>query len=417
MIYTKPISEITWQDVTDFCAQRPPEGTFLDYKEAFPAQPEKTIAAMANTFGGVVLIGVEEDDENKPILPLKGVALQRGLSERVMGIVLSNVSPPLIPEVHVAADASETNAVVIIRIPQSHQSPHAVSGGKAVYLRTGDRNNPEELATVSEIGWLTGQRARSTALREDLYRRAEGHFSAFYNRVLAYLHSRRLEARFPTTGILTISIVPTFPKPAYKLPSQLAEVFQRIRVPDYYRTDRSFPSLDTLSATGTGTIVQDGFVVVNYTDNADRLLYSELSSFGLFFYRQPLRREPATHLGRSCEMLRGGELLARIDESIQSATRLYPELGYWGPLDFATRLGSILETGLYLDWFNTAFPFDAPHGFSPDEEVLYKTTIASQELEAERERILLESASRVCSAFGIDFAHEHIQVFDQRIRR
>ena len=38
---------------------------YLDYKRDFPRKLEKTISAMANTFGGIVLIGVEEDDQSK----------------------------------------------------------------------------------------------------------------------------------------------------------------------------------------------------------------------------------------------------------------------------------------------------------------------------------------------------------------
>lgn len=98
---------------------------------------------MANTLGGIILLGVEEDDENRPILPLKGIGFQRGLSERVINIVLTNITPPVIPEVAVCPNKKE--ALVVIRVPQSHQTPHAISDNTQVYLRTGNRNNPEAL--------------------------------------------------------------------------------------------------------------------------------------------------------------------------------------------------------------------------------------------------------------------------------
>lgn len=71
MIYTKPILEISWNDVEDFCRNRVPEGTYLDYKEDFPSQLEKTISALANTLGGIILIGVAEDNERNRLFLLK----------------------------------------------------------------------------------------------------------------------------------------------------------------------------------------------------------------------------------------------------------------------------------------------------------------------------------------------------------
>ena len=111
MIYTKPIFDISWDDVNTFCHQRLPEGAYLDYKEDFPTQLEKTISAMGNTFGGLILIGVEEDNEKKPVLPVKGILFQRGLSERVTNIIIANVVPPVFPEIQVCPDPSNARAI------------------------------------------------------------------------------------------------------------------------------------------------------------------------------------------------------------------------------------------------------------------------------------------------------------------
>jgi len=99
MLYTKPINEIAWDDIEDFCNQRITEGLHLDYKRDFPQKLEKTISAMANTFGGIILIGVKEDDQSKPVVPITGIDLGRGLSERVWNIILSNITPIVLPHV------------------------------------------------------------------------------------------------------------------------------------------------------------------------------------------------------------------------------------------------------------------------------------------------------------------------------
>ena len=65
-LYTGNLTEIGWNNVEAFCDEGIQENRTLDYKEEFPSHLENTIAAMANTFGGVVLIGVAEDDDSRP---------------------------------------------------------------------------------------------------------------------------------------------------------------------------------------------------------------------------------------------------------------------------------------------------------------------------------------------------------------
>lgn len=127
-LITAPITSLTWQDVLDFCGLGLPESTTIDYKRAIPAELDRTIAAMANTSGGLVLIGVDEDrSTTKPVLPPPGLPITRGLPEKITNVCVANITPPLVPEIAVIPDASGQQVVVIVRVPQSHQAPHAVS--------------------------------------------------------------------------------------------------------------------------------------------------------------------------------------------------------------------------------------------------------------------------------------------------
>lgn len=69
----------TFADVEAFLREDLAEGVRLDYKRDFPGNLEKVIAAMANTEGGVILIGVDEDPERPryPLLPAVGVPIQQ----------------------------------------------------------------------------------------------------------------------------------------------------------------------------------------------------------------------------------------------------------------------------------------------------------------------------------------------------
>ena len=52
-LYTGNLTEIGWNNVEAYCDEGIQENRTLDYKEEFPSHLENTIAAMANTFGGV----------------------------------------------------------------------------------------------------------------------------------------------------------------------------------------------------------------------------------------------------------------------------------------------------------------------------------------------------------------------------
>ena len=109
-IYNAPLERITRETVEEFLAQKVKEGVYVDYKVEWPNDLERTIAAMANTLGGVILIGVDETTDGGPKLPPAGVNFERGMQERVTNIVLSNITPPVFPEVAVCPDAAQGKA-------------------------------------------------------------------------------------------------------------------------------------------------------------------------------------------------------------------------------------------------------------------------------------------------------------------
>jgi predicted HTH transcriptional regulator len=70
MLLSKPLETVTWDDVQAFCALQLAESAVLDYKQDFPAHLESTIAAIANTMGGTIIIGVAENAEGRPQAPV-----------------------------------------------------------------------------------------------------------------------------------------------------------------------------------------------------------------------------------------------------------------------------------------------------------------------------------------------------------
>lgn len=63
--FSGEIAEVKLADIDDFLAlsrpepERPPEGTRLDYNEVFPANIGDAVAALSNTDGGLIFVGVK----------------------------------------------------------------------------------------------------------------------------------------------------------------------------------------------------------------------------------------------------------------------------------------------------------------------------------------------------------------------
>ena len=75
MFYTKPTSELTYEDIADLTTSGEPESISLDYKKMVSgsgrekAELAKDICAFANSQGGYLVIGVEEK-RGKPVAQL-----------------------------------------------------------------------------------------------------------------------------------------------------------------------------------------------------------------------------------------------------------------------------------------------------------------------------------------------------------
>ena len=133
-LLTKPVADIEWGDVLAFCDRRLPESAILDYKADLPVHLANTIVAMANTHGGMILIGVSEESQTtRPLPPYEGVPIRRGLQETIQQTIAAHVRPLLEAKVATPVNADATRCFIVVRVSQSVLAPHAVDG-QAVYV-------------------------------------------------------------------------------------------------------------------------------------------------------------------------------------------------------------------------------------------------------------------------------------------
>lgn len=322
-MFSIPIDAITFQDVNNFCQTRAREGLVLDYKVGFPNHLEKTIASFANTYGGHILIGVDETPTGEPVLPIVGVTLQPGLRERVVATALQAINPPLYPEVRVVEFRSPgaTNndrAVIVVRVHESEDGAHAVDGGTSVYLRVDNISNHfTRKATIEEVEWLINKRQKSLAFKEQLIETARQRARNF---AMAWRAARRLSTEEPM-GTFALYTVPKYPRNELTSPQQLLQ-FSRSPHWKQHLHGLEFPL-------GGAVSIANG---IRHPDS-HRLAYwfTEVNRFGLIYTQVGF---PPMSVGQN-EAINCAIVARLLMAGLRFSINLYENmLGYYGLLDF-----------------------------------------------------------------------------------
>jgi len=171
-LLNKPFDQITFEDVEDYCKEQHVETATLDYKQVIPRDLAKHIAAMSNTLGGIIIIGVEEN--RKTGLPTKwdGISPTDKPVERVHQFV-ANVKP------YPSCNVRETNEkngkiFVLVEVLEGDATPYyPVNDLTTVWLRTGNISTPLKPAERDAVEIMFGKRAKAEAARESNLARAE----------------------------------------------------------------------------------------------------------------------------------------------------------------------------------------------------------------------------------------------------
>jgi len=202
-LWYKLLSQVAFDDIDRFCATKLPEGVRLDYKLHFPGNLEKTIAAFANTLGGLILLGIDTDKKtNTPVWPpVTGLASNIGLEERVFQKATEAIYPPVRVSVSpvIEIPALPGNVALVVRVDESKDAPHAVEKGRKVYVyeRSDNKTDPIQLAHIDRIAYLLERRKRIEEEREQL-------------RSFAILRAERLITP-ELSPVIWVSVIPLYP--------------------------------------------------------------------------------------------------------------------------------------------------------------------------------------------------------------
>src|SRR5262245_37716582 len=131
-LWSVDIKKLTWDELDEFLQEKEAETVQLDYKQSVDEGLKKTICAFANTMGGMIVVGLEEDKQNNTcIYPSEETSrlepMKKNFKESIYQIASQKIYPPVSVQISQAFPNPKdgTKAIYVIRVDQSTHSPHA----------------------------------------------------------------------------------------------------------------------------------------------------------------------------------------------------------------------------------------------------------------------------------------------------
>jgi hypothetical protein len=127
------LEQVQYSQLMTLITNQVAEAFDLDFKSEMYGSSDRDkrdaatdVAALANTAGGLLILGIEEDDQARASAA-PGVVLSEADERRVRQIVGSNVVPmPVIDVLRITDPARAGHGLVLIAVPRSPLAPHAV---------------------------------------------------------------------------------------------------------------------------------------------------------------------------------------------------------------------------------------------------------------------------------------------------
>jgi hypothetical protein len=194
-VFPHRLSEVTAEEIRHLIEIEAPEALDFELKKTLPCKkgddPWMTggkigedarevlaseMCAFANTIGGTLIVGIDEDTETKrakpPIIPLPKC---KELAERLHQSLSARIEPkfPLFECEGVVTEPDGTSGVVVMRTLESYLAPHRHTQDRHCYVRRNDRAEPMSMLEVQE---MTRQKARSAEAAERTFNESSARF-------------------------------------------------------------------------------------------------------------------------------------------------------------------------------------------------------------------------------------------------
>ena len=128
---------------------REPEGKTLEFKRdlSSPERFLRTVVAFANTSGGTILVGIEDQSRH-----IRGVTEPLALEERAVNLISDSIRPRLMPDLEIVS--YRNRQLLAVRVYPSSTRPHYIArtGPDAgTYVRVGSTNRRADAQLIAEM--------------------------------------------------------------------------------------------------------------------------------------------------------------------------------------------------------------------------------------------------------------------------
>ena len=382
MFFNKPIHDLTYSDVVTFCEKRLPENKQLDYKFMLPKNHEKfakTIASFANALGGTIIVGVQDDKDDKPCPPFVGILYHEKVRNAVESIIQTYIDPIVFVDINVCANAERKKMFIVINIPQSNLTPHLVGKLKRAYIRTGQSSSPETIVHPDQLPWLLDHRQKSERLRHILYDKAEKHFDNYLKTLNASAHGE---------SVCTISLCPFYPQEPLTGYIRLPQLIKNAATQAPYGVMAN-PDYPLRS-------VQDGVTILSNERGVYKL--TEFNTYGLIMNNHIASQEEIVN-GHPARTIRLEKLAQNLILFLLTAQKFLNQLSFTGALYFRLKItntralralfhkskATVLEDYLRLD--QTISPSELQSNLLPLMQLFLHKTAWALGLQTDMEQI------------------------------
>ncbi len=341
------MNDIEIGDVINFCNEGIEEGIRVEYKEDWTDNKKlaREIASFANTYGGVLLIGIGEKDR-KPLLPVSGIDLEDGFEEKITSITFKGINPPVFPEIKICEiKDSPSKAVIVIRVHESNDTPHRVEQDTKVYIRVSSQKEPI-LAPFEEIEWLMNRRKKALDNSNIILLRANKRFYEKYKFIRSTpkpgqtqvgigLHSDLMPPEYKLPPTRGISIIPLYPHQELTNYLDLKGLIDQA-APHYFPYYRNF---------------RNDFSTQNsimYSKSDGTVCHTEINSFGLVFHKEDFSLDEHNSLNAK-DIIDIHLTLGMIYSVLSFAMQFYKKIGFWGTVKIDVIFDRIIKKRLFFD--------------------------------------------------------------------
>ena len=353
-ILTKPLNTYSFEEIESFVAEKIPEGDQIDYKREFPkaADLSRLIAAYSNFLGGVVIVGVECDQDTG--LPISAAGITNDHHEEFVAQVMGNVSP--IPNWEFHQTNEKTGKVIcIIRVFEGDETPYRPHNDGNIWMKVGSVKKPVEIASPEATDLLFRKSERAATSRMYNRSRADLNYQSFLkNAERERVKERESDIERETirrstiqdgdtlppynsniinwtvgdkTAVLKILLQPYYPHGDLLRPLDIEPVVQDTRTRNNIH---QFPLYDNWKS------MSEGMICFDWDRNDGGITCQQIFANGLIFSATDVRRDGE---GKSLSHL--AWYTSSLYVTLKGASKIYERLGYRGSI-----IGSMQVVGV-----------------------------------------------------------------------